>query len=124
MNESGEWRRNDKAARSTRTEIRQPICTIARGALSLRERLKHIVKKRVRSGRHRHCEELLRRSNPAFLVALDCFVASLLAMTGLNLQHRQAARLGAARKCLVERGQFVLAQRQLAGRGVVGGVLH
>jgi len=98
MNESGERPRNDKAARSTRTEIRQPICAIARGALSLREPLKHIVKKRVRSGRHRHCEE--------------------------PLQHRQAARLGAAWKRLVERGQFVLAQRQRTGRRVVGGVLH
>src|SRR5271154_5825736 len=35
MNESGEGTQNDKAARSTRTEIRQPICAIARGALSL-----------------------------------------------------------------------------------------
>jgi hypothetical protein len=48
MNESGERIQNDKAARSTRTEIRQPICAIARGALSLRAPLKHIVKKRVR----------------------------------------------------------------------------
>ena len=51
MNESGEPANNDNAGRSTRTEIRQPICAIARGALSLREPLKHIVKKRVRSGR-------------------------------------------------------------------------
>jgi hypothetical protein len=48
MNESGEGTQNDKAARSTRTEIRQPICAIARGALSLHEPLKHFVKKRVR----------------------------------------------------------------------------
>jgi hypothetical protein len=54
MNESGERIQNDKAARSTTTEIRQPICAIARGALSLREPLKHIVKKRVRPTRH--CE--------------------------------------------------------------------
>jgi hypothetical protein len=54
MNESGERPNNDNAARSTRTEIRQPICAIARGALSLREPLKHIVKNRVRPPRH--CE--------------------------------------------------------------------
>jgi hypothetical protein len=107
MNESGEWLSNDNAAQSTTTEIRQPICAIARGALSLREPLKHIVKKRVRSGQ-------------TVIAMSSCDKA----MTDFNSQHRQAARLGAAWKRLVERGQFVLAQRQRAGRGVVGGVLH
>jgi hypothetical protein len=107
MNESGERASNDKAARSTRTEIREPICAIARGALSLHEPLKHIVKKRVLSTRH--CEP----TGPAF---------DPLARNDGTLQHRQAAWLGAARKRLIERGEFLLAQRQAAGPGIVGGV--
>ncbi|TKT73697.1 hypothetical protein YH63_020980 [Afipia massiliensis] len=37
----------------------------------------------------RHCEERLRRSNPVFLVALDCFAS--LAMTSGNVGNKRLA---------------------------------
>ena len=40
------------------------------------------------------------------------------------LQHRQAARFRTARKRLVERCDFAVAEHELAGRGVVGGMLR
>ena len=40
------------------------------------------------------------------------------------LQHRQAARFWAARKRLVERGDVAVAEHQLAGGGVVGGMFR
>ncbi len=41
---------------------------------------------------------------------------------GYALQHRQASRLRAARKGLVEGGDFTIAEHKPAGRRVVGGV--
>jgi hypothetical protein len=52
------------------------------------------VVNRDEGGRRRHCEELLRRSNPVRGTILDCFVALLLAMTvcaAKNAQKRNTA---------------------------------
>src|SRR6202453_2281508 len=42
----------------------------------------------------------------------------------LALKHWQATRFGAARKCLVERGDILRTEHEVAGRGVVGGVFR
>jgi hypothetical protein len=48
------------------------------------------------------------------------------AASGLRvvLQHRQAAWLGPTRKRLVERGNLIRAEREIARGGVVGGMVR
>ncbi len=41
-----------------------------------------------------------------------------------RLEHRQAPRFGPARKGLIERGDLRIAQLQIAGGGVLGGVFR
>ena len=45
-------------------------------------------------------------------------------LSSSGLQHRQATRLRPAGKCPFKRSDFVVIQREIARRGIVGGVFR
>ena len=63
----------------------------------------------------RDCARRLARNSP---------LKPYLRVIGRVYKHRQAARLRAARKGLVEGGDLVVTEHELAGRGIVGGVFQ